>query len=91
MKVHNGASTGLAALKQTASELVKESADLQHSLDGTMDKFDTVQRQAGEIELEVTENVSNRLWACFCQQDSAVHVMTQVCSLSSTFTKLQTC
>lgn len=56
--MHNGAATGLAALQQSASEIEREAGDLQRSMEGTMGKFDTVQQDADQIELEVTDNVS---------------------------------
>ena len=60
MKVHNGAATGLAALQQSASDIKQDCDELQGSLSVTLDRFDAVQKDADDIESDVTDNVSSR-------------------------------
>lgn len=55
--MQNGALAGLAALSHSASQIAEESEELQKSLEATLARFDTVQKDADQIEHDVTDNV----------------------------------
>lgn len=58
LQIFNGATTGLAVLQHSAAEIERENAELTEKLRCTLQRFDTIQNDANQIEQDVIDNVS---------------------------------